>query len=1164
MDGNKTVTAVFVETPTLTTLAQGSGTVTPSSVTLDKGSTVQVSATASEGWQFDHWTGDAYGSENPITVTLSSNKTVTAVFIQPVTLAVAVQGTGTVTPASGIYARDTQLSLQATAGTGYRFDHWEGAATGNINPVLVAMNGDKTVTAVFVPIVQLVVTNQGQGTVSLNPPGCIYDVNTVVTLTAAAPTSWGFSHWEGDLTGNQNPASVTMDTAKAVTAVFTPTYTLTTEIRNGVYNAATGNIDTGVVGTGGSITRDPSGSSFISGQTAVLTATPIPNYVFVRWEGDVTGTQNPATITMDSNKTVRAVFMLGLGLGVFVEGEGQIIDTQTGEPATAGARAPGTSITVQAVPAEGWTFVRWRGAVESTEATRTLSLIDEPENLVAEFLKRTGAADLNLVQDLANMLTALGSTETVETFDRNHCAEIQEDNTWEYGPNGIPDAAEFSLLQTILKDFRLDLTRHSGVNSDLVWKAWEQNLAQAQLDLPGVTNMSILRTVAAYMTLGDYPSTHMITELIHGIEPTVTLNDENYDTNSSIFLAHDEDADNDGISNETNWNAIVALGTTDAFTTYGTAVISNTGIVPTGNISSKSGSTKASTKSSCQCESSLYKGSVQGIMLVLNGQDPAAIGSVTTSPTGDQPLGTKIDVTATANTPNGYAFSQWLAPGTMLNGSREAHDSFKLMNSSINYISPGLGRHEATIPADTSDITISIEPSDGAILTTKTDGTRVVYGPPYSTVTLTASCHKADYSFLCFTNPDPPLVPRENWSKKVTLPLTGEIRAVIVPTNTMPSTPIALVSISAEKGGNVIGSHTPPEYGGSFRGAIRIPQGRNVNIIASPNFGYEFLRWSDGLTSISRSISVSESKNFSAKFVTIPERQIKIDDNIKGGPFSTNDDPSCMGYVTVENPDPDSEDPPNRKKYYSNCEQIAVVAHPNKNYRFAQWAGKGIDIKGDPIEGNKNARIVINMNANRSLQAAFGKVGALIVKGGINPDPNLKPLDYETPISPEDKLRALDYEPKTLTTPSKEELLEYLRFAEVFIFSGHSGNTLMCYNYPNVVGCNQVASAMVHVKLAVFYGCGAGLDKNWKNALQAEHFIGWSSFGFRDQMASFDSIFWPMVELEKPTASSYNQAFALWKSIWENIVYAPPEPGGTPGYYSPPTSYGNTLFSTCN
>ena len=34
----------------------------------------------------------------------------------------------------------------------------------------------------------------------LNPPGGVYDVNTAVTLTAAAPEGWGFSHWDGDLT----------------------------------------------------------------------------------------------------------------------------------------------------------------------------------------------------------------------------------------------------------------------------------------------------------------------------------------------------------------------------------------------------------------------------------------------------------------------------------------------------------------------------------------------------------------------------------------------------------------------------------------------------------------------------------------------------------------------------------------------------------------------------------------------------------------------------------------------------------------------------------------------------------------------------------------------------------------------------------------------------
>jgi len=60
----------------------------------------------------------------------------------------------------------------------------------------------------------------GSGSGSLNPPGGIYDAGTVVTLTANPSSGWEFDHWSGDLSGTSNPATITMDKNKSVTANF--------------------------------------------------------------------------------------------------------------------------------------------------------------------------------------------------------------------------------------------------------------------------------------------------------------------------------------------------------------------------------------------------------------------------------------------------------------------------------------------------------------------------------------------------------------------------------------------------------------------------------------------------------------------------------------------------------------------------------------------------------------------------------------------------------------------------------------------------------------------------------------------------------------------------------------------------------------------------------
>ncbi len=60
--------------------------------------------------------------------------------------------------------------------------------------------------------------------------------------------------------------------------------------------------------TNGTISRAPNQTSYTSGQSVTLTATASSGYTFSGWSGDLTGTTNPATLVMNSNKSVTANF----------------------------------------------------------------------------------------------------------------------------------------------------------------------------------------------------------------------------------------------------------------------------------------------------------------------------------------------------------------------------------------------------------------------------------------------------------------------------------------------------------------------------------------------------------------------------------------------------------------------------------------------------------------------------------------------------------------------------------------------------------------------------------------------------------------------------------------------------------------------------------------
>ena len=56
------------------------------------------------------------------------------------------------------------------------------------------------------------------------------------------------------------------------------------------------------------VALSPTGDSYASGTVVTLTATGNTGYVFSAWSGDVTGSTNPTTITVDGDKTVTATF----------------------------------------------------------------------------------------------------------------------------------------------------------------------------------------------------------------------------------------------------------------------------------------------------------------------------------------------------------------------------------------------------------------------------------------------------------------------------------------------------------------------------------------------------------------------------------------------------------------------------------------------------------------------------------------------------------------------------------------------------------------------------------------------------------------------------------------------------------------------------------------
>ena len=138
----------------LTVNVVGSGSVTknPDQATYAYNTSVQLTADADPGWTFASWNGTDNDAVNPTTVTMVSNKTITATFTQnqyTLSTSASPPGSGNVSPSGGTFDSGTVVTLTASAEPGYKFGNWSGTGNDTVNPTTVTMNSDKTVTAYF-------------------------------------------------------------------------------------------------------------------------------------------------------------------------------------------------------------------------------------------------------------------------------------------------------------------------------------------------------------------------------------------------------------------------------------------------------------------------------------------------------------------------------------------------------------------------------------------------------------------------------------------------------------------------------------------------------------------------------------------------------------------------------------------------------------------------------------------------------------------------------------------------------------------------------------------------------------------------------------------------------------------------------------------------------
>jgi uncharacterized repeat protein (TIGR02543 family) len=313
------------------------------------GDVVTLTAIPALGYSFVGWSGDGTGSGTTRQVVITGNMAVTATFNpESYSLTVNVVGSGYVAknPDELTYVYGTVVTLTPFAAPGWTFSGWGGDLSGTGVPGVITVVGNMAVTATFTPVsVALTVTTVGSGSVSKNPDKASYVYGESVVLTAVPAAGWSFRGWSGSFTSSANPVTVIINGTTSVTATFTQDhYTLTVN----------------VVG-GGSVTRNPDQLNYAYGAVVTLAPFAASGWTFSGWSGDLSGSADPGSITMNGNKTVTATFVQSAFSLTVISAYGSPNPSVGDHSYSSGASVTCSVSSPVTVGGTVWTCVGWTG-----------------------------------------------------------------------------------------------------------------------------------------------------------------------------------------------------------------------------------------------------------------------------------------------------------------------------------------------------------------------------------------------------------------------------------------------------------------------------------------------------------------------------------------------------------------------------------------------------------------------------------------------------------------------------------------------------------------------------------------------------------------------------------------------------------------------------------
>lgn len=145
-----------------------------------------------------------------------------------------------------------------------------------------------------------------------------------------------------------------------------------------------------------------------------------------------------------------------------------------------------------------------------------------------------------------------------------------------------------------------------------------------------------------------------------------------------------------------------------------------------------------------------------------------------------------------------------------------------------------------------------------------------------------------------------------------------------------------------------------PDWG-STSGDNKVAHGSTVEIVATPNYGYKFVCWSDGVTDNPRTVTVTDTQQYIAIF---EKDQLGINLGTKIIYNTSHVGITHANYGTVTG-----------AGSYPYLDYATITATPNKNYEFVGW-----DDNGDGVVDNTEQTREISVDRTYNIKAIFKPV----------------------------------------------------------------------------------------------------------------------------------------------------------------------------------------------